>query len=47
MKKLEIFYHMFLNPKKTQILGSIISRALYDDNPIKFINKSIKRFTKG
>jgi hypothetical protein len=34
-------------PKKTQILGSIISRALYDDNPIRFINKELKDWRKA
>ena len=34
-------------PKKTQILGSIISRALYDDNPIRFINKQLKDWRKA
>ena len=34
-------------PKKTQILGSIISRALYADNPIRFINKQLKDWRKA
>jgi len=34
-------------PKKTQILGGIISRALYDDNPIRFINKQLKDLRKA
>jgi hypothetical protein len=34
-------------PKKTRILGSIISRALYDDNPIRFINKQLKDWRKA
>jgi hypothetical protein len=31
---------------KTQILGSIISRALYADDPIEFINKQLKDLRK-
>ena len=34
-------------PKKTQILGSIISRTLYNDNPIRFINKELKDWRKA
>ena len=34
-------------PKKTQILGSIISRALYADDPIRFINKELKDWRKA
>ena len=31
---------------KTQILGGIVSRALYDDNPIRYINKRLKELRK-
>ena len=34
-------------PKKTQILGSIISRALYADDPIRFVNKELKDWRKA
>ena len=34
-------------PKKTQILGSIISRTLYNDNPIRFINKELEDWRKA
>ena len=34
-------------PKKTQILGGIISRAFYADNPIRFINKQLKDLRKA
>jgi hypothetical protein len=27
-------------PNKTQILGGIVSRAVYDDNPVRFINNN-------
>jgi hypothetical protein len=33
--------------EKTQILGSIISRALYADDPIEFINKQLKDLRKA
>ena len=33
-------------PDKTQILGIIIATALYDDNPIKHINNSLKELRK-
>ena len=32
---------------KTQILGGIISRALYADDPIEFINKQLKDLRKA
>ena len=35
------------DPKKTQILGGIISRALISDNPIKFINSQLKDWRKA
>ncbi len=47
MRKLEIFYHMFLNQKKRQILGGIISRAFYADDLIRFINKQLKDWSKA
>ena len=31
---------------KTQILGGIVSRALYDDNPIGYVNNKLKEFRK-
>ncbi len=34
-------------PKKSWVLGSIISRALYDDYPIRFINNELKNFRKA
>jgi len=34
-------------PQKTQILGSIISRALVSDNPVIFINKQLKDWRKA
>ena len=34
-------------PKKTQILGGIISRAFYADNPIGFINNQLKDLRKA
>jgi hypothetical protein len=34
-------------PKKTQILGSIISQAFYANNPIKFINNQLKDLRKA
>ena len=34
-------------PKKTQILGGIISRAVVSDNPIKFINSKLKDLRKS
>lgn len=33
-------------PDKTQILAVIIATALYDDNPIKHINNSLKELRK-
>ena len=33
--------------KKSQILGGIISRALYADDPIVFINKQLKDLRKA
>ena len=35
------------DPQKTQILGVIISRALFSDNPIKFINSQLKDLRKA
>jgi hypothetical protein len=37
----------FPEPKKTQIRGGIISRALVSDNPIKFINNQLKDLRKA
>lgn len=34
-------------PNKTQILGGIISRALYTDDPIRFINNQLKDLRKA
>jgi len=34
-------------PKKTQILGGILTRALYDDNPIRFMNNQLKDLRKA
>ena len=34
-------------PKKRQILGGIISRAFYADDPIRFINKQLKDWRKA
>ena len=34
-------------PKKSQILGGIISRAIYADDPIVFINKQLKNWRKA
>ena len=34
-------------PKKRQILGGIISRAFYADDPIRFINKELKDWRKA
>src|SRR5215213_1857458 len=34
-------------PKKTQILGGILSRALYDDNPTRFMNNQLKDLRKA
>jgi hypothetical protein len=34
-------------PTKTHILGGIISRALYADNPIRFINNQLKDLRKA
>ena len=34
-------------PKKTQILGGIISRAIVSDNPIKFITSQLKVLQKA
>ena len=36
-----------LEPDKTQILGGIISRALYADNPIGYINNQLKDLRKA
>jgi hypothetical protein len=33
-------------PNKTQILGGIVSGAVYDDNPIRFINNKLKKLRK-
>jgi len=33
-------------PDKTFILGGIISRALYDDNPVEYINNKLKELRK-
>jgi hypothetical protein len=33
-------------PNKTQILGGIVSRAVYDDNPLRFINNKLKELRK-
>jgi hypothetical protein len=33
-------------PNKTQILGGIVSRAVYDDNPVRFINNKLKEIRK-
>jgi hypothetical protein len=34
-------------PKKTQILGGIISNAFYADNPIRYINNQLKNLRKA
>ena len=34
-------------PKKTQILGGILSRALYADDPIRFVNIQLKDLRKA
>lgn len=34
-------------PKRTKILGGILSRALCSDNPINFINKQLKDIRKA
>ena len=34
-------------PKKTQMLGNIISRAVCDDSPIGYINKQLKDYRKA
>jgi hypothetical protein len=34
-------------PTKTQIVGGIISRALYTDDPIRFINNQLKDLRKA
>ncbi|MGI9011805.1 MAG: hypothetical protein ACR2F1_11545 [Nitrososphaeraceae archaeon] len=34
-------------PTKTQILGGIISRTLYADNPSRFINNQLKELRKA
>ena len=46
MKKLKIFYHNISEPNKTQILGGIVSRAVYDDNPFGYINNKLKELRK-
>ena len=33
-------------PNKTKILGGIVSRAVYDDNPVRFINNKLKELRK-
>ena len=33
-------------PNKTQILGGIVSRAVYDDNPFRYINNKLKELRK-
>ena len=33
-------------PTKTQILGGIVSTAVYDDNPVRFINNKLKELRK-
>ena len=36
-----------LEPDKTKILGGIISRAFYADNPIRYINNQLKDLRKA
>jgi len=45
MKKWKTFYNI-PEPDKTFILGGIISRALYDDNPVGYINNKLKELRK-
>ena len=33
-------------PNKTQILGGIVSKAVYDDNPFRYINNKLKELRK-
>lgn len=47
--KYEEIEHLLSNtpePNKTQILGGLVSRALYNDNPVRFINNKLKELRK-